>query len=54
MTVADAVQNNEFGRVNLKDQHRVGILITHGTDTMAWTLPYLRYSIKLNHVMNDN
>lgn len=28
---------------------KVGILITHGTDTLAWTLPYIRYAIKNNH-----
>ena len=27
----------------------VGILITHGTDTLAWTLAYVRYAIKNNH-----
>jgi len=25
---------------------KIGILITHGTDTMAWTLSYLKYAIK--------
>ena len=28
---------------------RIGILITHGTDTLAWSLPYIRYAIKNNH-----
>ena len=28
---------------------KVGILITHGTDTMAWTHPYVRYAVKSNH-----
>jgi len=28
---------------------RIGLLITHGTDTMAWTHAFLRYAIKNNH-----
>ena len=24
----------------------IGILVTHGTDTLAWTLPYIRYALK--------
>jgi len=28
---------------------RVGILITHGTDTLAWTHAFVRYAIKNNH-----
>lgn len=28
---------------------RIGILITHGTDTLAWTHAYVRYAIKNNH-----
>ncbi len=27
----------------------IGILITHGTDTLAWTHAFVRYSIKNNH-----
>ncbi len=27
----------------------IGILITHGTDTLAWTHAYVRYAIKNNH-----
>jgi len=27
----------------------VAILLTHGTDTLSWTLPYIRYAIKNNH-----
>lgn len=26
--------------------NKIGILITHGTDTMAWTLAYLKYALK--------
>lgn len=28
---------------------RVGILITHGTDTLAWTHAFLRYAVKNSH-----
>ncbi len=28
---------------------RIGILLTHGTDTLAWTHAYVRYAIKNNH-----
>ena len=28
---------------------RVGLLLTHGTDTLAWTHAFIRYSIKNNH-----
>lgn len=34
--------------VNVNDK-KIGVLITHGTDTLAWTLPYVRYAIKNNH-----
>lgn len=27
-------------------EKRIGVLITHGTDTMAWTLAYLKYAVK--------
>jgi L-asparaginase/Glu-tRNA(Gln) amidotransferase subunit D/CheY-like chemotaxis protein len=32
---------HKFGRV----ENRTGVLITHGTDTLAWVLAYLRYSL---------
>jgi len=32
----------KFGRVD----NRTGVLVTHGTDTLAWVLAYLRYSLK--------
>ncbi len=32
----------KFGRV----RNTTGVLITHGTDTLAWVLAYLRYSLK--------
>jgi L-asparaginase/Glu-tRNA(Gln) amidotransferase subunit D len=32
---------HKFGRV----ENRTGVLVTHGTDTLAWVLAYLRYSL---------
>jgi L-asparaginase/Glu-tRNA(Gln) amidotransferase subunit D len=28
------------------EHKEIGILVTHGTDTLAWTLPYIRYALK--------
>lgn len=32
--------------MGLRPHKKVGILITHGTDTMAWTFHFLRYALK--------